>query len=80
MLGASDKEHLATALTEGRVLFSQDADLLRLHAMGVAHAGIAYAPQGTSVGDIIRWLMLLYQVLDAEEMEGHVEFLTASEE
>ena len=73
LLGASDEEHLARK--EGRVLFTQDDDFLRLHAAGVEHTGIAYAPQGTSVDDIIRGLMLVYQVLEAEDMNGHVEYL-----
>jgi hypothetical protein len=75
MLGAEDKEHLARAHAEGRVLFTQDDDFLRLHAAGVEHSGIAYAPQGTSIGDIIRGLMLIHQVLDAEKMVGRVEYL-----
>jgi hypothetical protein len=41
----------------------------------VEHAGIVYAPQGTAIGDIIRSLMLLYQVLEAKDMRGHVEYL-----
>lgn len=75
MLGATDGEHLEWAWVEGRVLFTQDEDFLALHAAGVEHAGIAYAPQGTSIGDIIRGLMLIYQVLEAADMKGHVEFL-----
>ncbi len=75
LLGASDEEHLERARAEGRVVFTQDEDFLRLHAAGVAHAGIAYAPQGTSIGDIIRGLMLIHQLLEAEEMSGHVEYL-----
>jgi uncharacterized protein with PIN domain len=75
MLSASDEEHLARARSEGRVLFTQDDDFLRLHVAGVEHVGIAYAPQGTSVGYIIRGLMLIHQVLEAEDMEGHVEYL-----
>ena len=50
-------------------------DFLRLHATGFSHAGIAFAPQGTYVGDIIRGLMLIYQLLEAEDMQGHVEYL-----
>ena len=73
--GASDAEHLARARTDGCVLFTQDDDFLRLHAAGVAHAGIVYAPQGTSVGDIIRGLMLIHQLLEAKDMQGHVEYL-----
>ena len=75
MLGASDEEHLQRALAEGRVIFTQDDDFLRLHASGLEHAGIAYIPQNASIATVIRGLMLIYQVLDAEEMRGHVEYL-----
>jgi len=75
LLGASDEKHLEFASTEGRVLFTQDEDFLKLHAAGVEHAGIAYAPQGTRIGDIIRGLMLIRQVLNADEMKRHVEYL-----
>lgn len=74
-LGASDEAHLATAAAEGRVLFTQDDDFLRLHAQGLEHTGIVYTPQGTPTGDIIRGLMLVCQVLDPEDMQRHVEFL-----
>lgn len=75
MLSADDDEHLKFALDESRVLFTQDEDFLRLHAEGAPHAGIAYAPQGTSVGDVIRGLMLIHQVLDDDDMAGHLEYL-----
>lgn len=75
LLGASDKEQLAQAQTEGRVIFTQDDDFLRLHTAGVEHAGIVYAPQHTSISDIIFGLMLIYQVLDSDDMIGQVEFL-----
>lgn len=74
-LGASDEEHLARALAEMRVIFTQDDDFARLHALGAAHAGIVYAPQGTPIGRIVQGLMLIYHVLTPEEMNGHVEFL-----
>jgi len=75
MPGASDEEHLKRALNEGRVIFTQDDDFLRLHAAGADHAGIVYAPQQTPVKDIIRGLMVIHQVLDAEDMHGQIEFL-----
>ena len=75
MCGASDVEHLAFAVKQGRIIITQDVDFLRLHAAGVKHAGIAYAKQHTSIGDIIRGLLLLYQVLDAQSMVGKIEFL-----
>jgi predicted nuclease of predicted toxin-antitoxin system len=75
LLTASDEEQLARAKQEGRVLFTQDADFLRLHASGIAHAGIIYANQQASTGEIIYGLMLVYQVLDSEDMVNHIEYL-----
>ena len=75
MFGASDEEQLALATSQGRIIFTQDADFLRLHTRGINHSGIAYARQQTPIGEIIRRLMLIYQVLDANEMQNHVEFL-----
>ncbi len=75
MLGASDEEHLALAISQGRVIFTQDDDFLRLHAKGIKHGGIAYANQQTLIADIVRGLMLIYQVLDTTDMQNHVEFL-----
>ena len=75
MLGASDEEQLAFAARAGRVLYTQDADYLRLHRAGVEHAGIAYARQGRTVGEVVRGLLLVYDVLDPESVAGTVEFV-----
>ena len=75
LLGATDEEHLERARAEGRVVFTQDEDFLRLHAAGLEHAGIAYASQGSSVGEIVRGLMLIHQVLEPDDMTGHIEYL-----
>jgi hypothetical protein len=75
MLSAPDSEHLARAREEERVLVTQDADFLRLHAAGAEHWGIVYAPQGPPIGEMIRGLMLICQALEAEDMDGRVEFL-----
>ncbi len=63
------------ATDQRRVLFTQDADFLRLHARGIAHTGIAYARQQTGIGAIVRGLMLIYQVLEPDDMQNHAEFL-----
>ena len=39
LLGASDEAHLERARAEGRVMFTQDDDLLRLHAADDRRAG-----------------------------------------
>jgi len=75
MLEADDERHLAFALSEGRVIFTQDADFLRLHAAGRPHAGIVYAPQQTPIGAIVRGLMLIHDVLNPDDMTSHVEFV-----
>jgi hypothetical protein len=75
MVEAEDERHLAFALHEGRVIVTQDADFLRLHAAGHPHGGIVYAPQQTPIGTIVRGLMLIHDVLAPEDMASHVEFL-----
>jgi len=57
------------------VLFTQDDDFLRLHAGGAEHAGIAYAHQRTPIGKIVRSLMLIHDILEPDDMRGHVEYL-----
>jgi len=75
MLAASDEEHLSFANREGRVIFTQDEDFLKLHSFGFEHSGIVYAHQHTSIGRIVKGLVLIHQVMDSDEMENHLEFL-----
>lgn len=75
LIGATDIEHLDRARSENRVFFTQDEDFLRLHAIRVQHAGIVFAAQGTSIGRIIRGLLLIHDLLERAEMNGHIEFL-----
>jgi len=44
-----DARHLERAAQDGRVVVTQDADFLRLHASGLPHRGIVYAHQQTPV-------------------------------
>ena len=72
---AEDPAHIAYALAEGRVIFTQDDDFLRYHHAGVRHAGIVYSKQGLrSIGEIVRYLKLMNDCLDAEDMIGEVEY------
>lgn len=76
LIGASDGAHLAFAASSGRVVVTQDHDFLRLHAQGMAHAGIAYcAQQSLSLGETLRRVILIHDLLSPEEMAGRVEFL-----
>jgi predicted nuclease of predicted toxin-antitoxin system len=76
LLGASDEAQLACATANDRVIFTQDEDFLRINAAGVAHPGIVYCHQQKySVGDLIRFLVLVWEVYEPEELRGRVEYL-----
>jgi predicted nuclease of predicted toxin-antitoxin system len=76
LLGATDVQHAAYALPLGRVIFTQDRDFLRIHAAGTPHAGIAYCEKDTrSTGEIIRALVLLWEVYEPDEMVGRIEYI-----
>jgi predicted nuclease of predicted toxin-antitoxin system len=76
LMQATDEQQAAYSLREGRVLFSQDRDFLRLHAAGVPHAGIAYCEKDTkSIGAQIQGLVLIWELLEPQEMANHVEYL-----
>ena len=76
LLGATDEAHLEFARGEGRVVFSQDDDFLKLAAEGRGHAGVIYTKQGSkTIGQILDFLELVYTCMSAEEMRDHVEFV-----
>ncbi|WP_416672159.1 DUF5615 family PIN-like protein [Egbenema bharatensis] len=76
LMGATDEEHLVVANSQHRVIFTQDDDFLRLHDAKFNHAGIVYCQQQRrSIGEIIKGLILIWEWLEPEEMENHVEFL-----
>ncbi len=76
LMGASDEEYLEFATREGRVTFTEDADFLRLSAVRRPHAGVAYChQQRRSIGKIVRGLVMIWEILDPEDMQNRVEFL-----
>ncbi|HSK78328.1 MAG TPA: DUF5615 family PIN-like protein [Thermoanaerobaculia bacterium] len=71
-----DAAHLEFARASRRVIVTHDADFLRLASGTADHWGIAYCHRtARSVGEVIRGLVLMYEVLTLEEMRGRVEFL-----
>lgn len=72
---ATDTIQLKYARETGRVLVTQDTDFLRLHAEGANHSGITFFRQGETPGDMLRMLVLVFDVLTAQEIAGRVEFL-----
>lgn len=76
LLGVPDERHLAFAASRSSVIVTQDDDFLKLHSRSLRHGGIVYFhQQSKSVGEVVRFLVLLWEVIPAEEMENHVEFI-----
>ena len=76
----SDPELLDKASALGRVLFSQDEDLLaeaaRRQRNGIAFGGVIYAHQlGITIGECINDLEIIAKSLDAGEFINRVEYL-----
>jgi len=76
LLGAADEEQLTFAIAQERVIFTHDEDFLILHQLGLEHYGIAYCHQNSrSIGEIVRRLILISEVLEPLDMHNHVEFI-----
>ena len=76
LLRAEDEEQAAYGLAENRVVLTHDADFLRLQSAGVPHAGIAFCHKDTlGLGEIIRRLVLVWEIYEPEEMANRVEFI-----
>ncbi len=76
LLEATDEVRTDHALGEGRVIFTQDEDFLAIHASGAPHPGIVYCKKDTrSIGNIIRGLILIWEVYDLHEMAVRIEYL-----
>jgi predicted nuclease of predicted toxin-antitoxin system len=74
--GADDNQQLAYIVAQGRMIFTEDEDFLRIHAAGAQHPGIAYCSQQTrSIGEIIRGLFLIWDIYEPAEVANRVEYL-----
>ena len=75
-LSVDDETQLKYALDENRVIVTQDDDLLKLASSGIEHKGIAYyKPQTRTVKQIIKGLVLIFEVFEPEDMNNHIEYL-----
>jgi predicted nuclease of predicted toxin-antitoxin system len=76
LLGQPDEVQLAFACQQGRVIVTHDTDFLRLASQNAAHWGVAFCKKNTrSLREIIRSLVLIYEVLSPDEMRGWIEYL-----
>ena len=71
-----DPDHLVFVRQTQRVIVTHDTDFLRLARQNRDHPGIAFCGMGTrTIGEIIRGLILIYEVLTPGEIAGRVEYL-----
>jgi predicted nuclease of predicted toxin-antitoxin system len=74
--GKSDEAQFKFIQEAQRVIFTQDSDFLIIASGSSNHPGVAYCQKGKrSTGAIISALILIYEVLTPEEMQGKIEFL-----
>lgn len=71
-----DDAHLRYVQRENRVIVTHDEDFLSWASSNFDHPGIAYCHVGArSIGQIVRALHLIYEVLTPQDMHGRVEYL-----
>jgi predicted nuclease of predicted toxin-antitoxin system len=79
-LGLTDKQQLAYAHSLNMVLFTHDDDFLKitheLSAAGQSHSGIIYVhQQKLGIGESIRRLKVITELLTEDDFLNHIEFL-----
>jgi predicted nuclease of predicted toxin-antitoxin system len=76
LLHATDDQHLAYAVAQGRAISTQDTDFLRIAAAGQGHPGILFFPdQERSVGQVSHMAHLFWELCEPEELASQVHFL-----
>jgi len=64
------------AISQERVIFTQADDFLAIHQRGLEHSDIVYCHQNSrSIGEIVRGLILIWEVLEPSDMQNHIEFI-----
>jgi hypothetical protein len=57
------------------VIVTRDGDYLRIAAAGAVHTGIVYGAQERSLGELVRDIVQIWELLEPVEMRGRVEYL-----
>ncbi len=76
LIGATDREQIGFAISENRIVVTHDDDFVILHSKGITHTGITYCDQKRrSISEILNILILIWEVVEPEEMQNKIEFL-----
>ena len=72
----SDEVQMEYIRQEKRVFVTNDAGFLARSSQGETHFGVVYYPPGSrSIGEVITFLVLMFEILTPDEMGGRVEYL-----
>ncbi|MDP2754874.1 MAG: DUF5615 family PIN-like protein [Nitrospirota bacterium] len=76
-LGKPDEFHIKKAAEIKAVILTHDIDFLRIASTpGVNHTGIIFShPKNVSIGQCIKGVELIVNILTDKDMENHIEFL-----
>ncbi len=73
--GAGDKEILAFARENRRVVITRDSDFLKLHSKGAEHAGIIFIPDFLPIGVIVKEIERVSLLFNPEDIQNSVIFV-----
>jgi predicted nuclease of predicted toxin-antitoxin system len=74
-LGLTDEEQLRVAVDNQAVIFTHDADFLRI-AINEPHIGVIYVhQQKLSIGECVKKLKIIVETKSAQEMHNQIIFL-----
>ncbi|MBI4823185.1 MAG: DUF5615 family PIN-like protein [Nitrospirae bacterium] len=75
-IGKPDEFHIRQASEIKTVILTHDSDFLKIAGSGINHRGIIFAhPKNLSIGQCIREVELIVNILTDKDMENHIEFL-----
>ncbi len=75
-LGDDDPAHLSRAREMGRVVCTADDDFLKIQSSGAEHCGIIKGENPEhSIGDWVKFLVMVHGVYSSEELQGMVMWL-----
>jgi len=75
LLQASDDRQLAFSVSERRVIITKDTDFLKIARSGAAHPGIVFFHDGTRIGEVVRYVRLIWEIMEPDEMFNRVEYV-----
>ena len=71
-----DQAHFAFCRAQARAIVTDDVDFLEMGATTPDHPGVVFCRRSKhSVVEIIRFVQMIYEVLDSDDMIGRVEYL-----